>query len=110
MSSIADARTVSTPDMTEIERLEYESWVRSYETGAFDDEAPGEHEMPDWEPEPEDAAWWAAEVAHLESQRPNCLGMPLTLAELDDRLQSARRRLGVISAELAEHVAYGRME
>jgi hypothetical protein len=34
--------------------------------------------------------------------------LPQTLAGHDDRLASARRRLGMISMQVAEQIAYGR--
>jgi hypothetical protein len=102
---ISVAKAISTVEMNDREWAEYQSWVRSFEVGHFDDE-PDADEFPDWAPEPEDREWWIAEIAHLERQRPN-VG-PLSMAEHEARLADARRRLGLISAELAEHVAYGR--
>jgi hypothetical protein len=46
-------------------------------------------------PCPSDAAWWSAELAHLEAQRPACEALPLTLSGLDAKIDAARRRLGL---------------
>jgi hypothetical protein len=56
------------------------------------DECP-EQDLPDWTPDPIDREWWEEELAHLESQRPDCLDCPLTLAVLDARIEEAREIL-----------------
>lgn len=117
MSSIVNHFSVD--DLSPEERADYEAFARDYEAriweawtlahdaGHYEDEAPVD-DFPDWAPEPEDAAWWRAECEWLESQRRH-IG-PRSMAEHEARLADARRRLGMISQELAEHIAYGRGE
>jgi hypothetical protein len=52
-------------------------------------------------PDELDRAWLRDEIDHLEAQRPACEGLPITLAGLDGRIDHARRRLEMITSDLA---------
>jgi hypothetical protein len=111
MSSVS--HSVSEPnDATPADLIEFRNWLHGVEADCYADEVPVMDDCDFDGPTEDDRVWWAAEVRHLEIQRENLLlcepPLPQTLAGHDDRLASARRRLGMISMQVAEQIAYGR--